>query len=345
MSEIIESSWEECHAPDTSYKNAIIYYNEDGFLIKKERSDIGWDIWDKKEKFLSWDEVKEVLSKYTKSKHVHNKGDKQIPLKLELICCVDNDGGNFNDDTGYWFEGNNGFFFKDVDENIYSTNGRGFYNGDKDYNCEMCDNMPSIDVWEEVGDNKPYMYDMVFPYQEGMVFSFIANIADNEKTHLEDEECKHTRLTHIKNVKLLNPNEKNISFTKDLQSVDDYFKSKPHMSEEEIEINLRESKQIERGPNGEKVKQHFEDKCQICKAQNKRNSSFVKENGRLYSEAHHVIQLSDGGPDTTENIMCLCSDHHAQMHHGNVKVEINKKYFHVTIDGEKRVHTIPRWRT
>ena len=343
MSEIIESSWEECHAPDTSYNNARIYYDEKGFLDRKERCDIGWNVWDKESNFLFWrKDVKQALSKHTKSKHVHNKGDKQISLRLEIIFCVDNDGGNFNDDTGYWFEGNNGFFFKDVDGNVYSTHSKGFW--DWENGGEMCDNMPCYDTWV-FDEPNPYTTQNWFPYQEGMVFEFTANIADNDKSHLEDEECKHTRLTHIKNVKLLNPNEKNISFTKQSQSVDDYFKSKPHMSEEEIEINLRESKQIERGPNGDKVKQHFEDKCQICKSQNKRISSFVTENGRLYSEAHHVIQLSDGGPDTTENIMCLCSDHHAQMHHGNVKVKIDEKYFHVNIDGEKRVHTISRWRT
>ncbi len=78
--EIVENSWEECFAPDKSYKNAIIYYDEDGFLIKKERCDIGWDIWDKEEKFLLWKEdVKRALSKHTKSKHMHNEGDKKIP--------------------------------------------------------------------------------------------------------------------------------------------------------------------------------------------------------------------------------------------------------------------------
>jgi hypothetical protein len=74
------------------------------------------------------------------------------------------------------------------------------------------------------------------------------------------------------------------------------------------------------------------------------NSSFVKENGRKYSEAHHVIPLSENGSDETDNIMCLCANHHRQMHYGNVKAKLNPYSFLVTLDGNL-LPEIPRWRS
>ena len=169
-----------------------------------------------------------------------------------------------------------------------------------------------------------YKYSNQHDITEGMTFSFTANVTKNlELGYLK--ECKCTRVMHIKceDVKIL---------------------SYPKKSREEKEKDLKESKRIERGPNGEKVKEHFEDECQVCKAQGViENSSFVKENGRQYSEAHHVIPLSQNGSDLTNNIMCLCANHHRQMHYGNVKVNFDHYNFYVTLDGE-RLTEIPRWR-
>ena len=170
-----------------------------------------------------------------------------------------------------------------------------------------------------------YEYSYKNEITEGMKFSFIADVTKNlELGYLK--ECKCTRLMHIKSgdVKILSYPER--------------------VTPEEKEKDLKESKRIERGPNGEKVKEHFTDECQICKAQGKTlHSSFVKENGRNYSEAHHVIPLSENGSDETENIMCLCANHHRQMHYGNVKANLNPYSFCVILDGEE-LTGIPRWR-
>jgi predicted restriction endonuclease len=156
-----------------------------------------------------------------------------------------------------------------------------------------------------------------------MTFSFIANVTKNlELGYLK--ECKCTRVMRIKSedVKIL---------------------SYPEKTREQKEKDLKESKRIERGANGEKVKDHFNDECQVCKAQGViENSSFIKENGSRYSEAHHVIPLSENGTDFTDNIMCLCATHHRQMHYGDVKVNFDHYNFHVTLD-EKTLPRIPRW--
>ena len=157
---------------------------------------------------------------------------------------------------------------------------------------------------------------------EGMNLSFTANVSKNAELGYV-KLCKYTQLNYVKDIDIL---------------------SHPKKSREEKEKDLKESKRIERGPNGDKVKEHFEDECQVCKAQGVlENSSFVKENGRQYSEAHHVIPLSENGTDFTDNIMCLCANHHRQMHYGNVKVNFDYYNFYVTLDGE-RLTGIPRWR-
>jgi len=38
--------------------------------------------------------------------------------------------------------------------------------------------------------------------------------------------------------------------------------------------------------------------------------------GLPYMEVHHIIPLSEGGPDTIENVACLCPAHHREVHFG-----------------------------
>ena len=321
--------------------NMVATYDEKGALYLKESCPDGWN-WEKERKLLSWQETGTVLSNYKNSEHCFEGGEKQIDFKLRLICCVDNNGGNYNSDTGYWFDGNDGFFFEDANGNVYSTNSKGFYN--EENGGEQIE-VPHYHMWSY--DNPPFTCDISFPYQKGMIFSFTANIADKEKVHREKEGCNYTRFHTVKNGKLLNPkNDKDFSFDGKKRSVQDYFNDMTHMSEAQKREKIEASKRIERGSAGNRVKAKFNHRCQICKVEKKsaETHTFVKADGQNYVEAHHVLQLSDGGPDTTENIMCLCANHHRQMHYGNVKISISRNNFYVTID-EKVEKTIPRWRT
>ncbi|WP_189613360.1 HNH endonuclease [Saccharospirillum salsuginis] len=58
-------------------------------------------------------------------------------------------------------------------------------------------------------------------------------------------------------------------------------------------------------------------KCEYCGAQ-----GFTMANGRLYLETHHVIPLHDNGPDSVENVVALCPNHHREAHHGKCRDEI-----------------------
>jgi hypothetical protein len=67
-----------------------------------------------------------------------------------------------------------------------------------------------------------------------------------------------------------------------------------------------------------RVKQlhHFE--CQIC------GLSLKLANGSCYAEAHHVKPLGQphNGPDSPENIMCLCPNHHVMMDYGVLMLDL-----------------------
>ena len=50
--------------------------------------------------------------------------------------------------------------------------------------------------------------------------------------------------------------------------------------------------------------------CDLCE----RHAPFKKKNGDPYLETHHIVWLSKGGDDTTENTVALCPNCHRQMH-------------------------------
>jgi hypothetical protein len=54
-------------------------------------------------------------------------------------------------------------------------------------------------------------------------------------------------------------------------------------------------------------------KCEITDCM---HPTFEMAGGDLYTEVHHIISLSSGGPDTIENVACLCPAHHREIHFG-----------------------------
>ncbi|WP_416066076.1 HNH endonuclease [Rhizobium sp. ZK1] len=60
--------------------------------------------------------------------------------------------------------------------------------------------------------------------------------------------------------------------------------------------------------------------CEHCR----RPGPFVRANGSLYIECHHVHRLSDGGPDSPCNVIGVCPDCHRRAHFGIDRVEFNQ---------------------
>ena len=43
---------------------------------------------------------------------------------------------------------------------------------------------------------------------------------------------------------------------------------------------------------------------------------FVGDDGRPYLEIHHITSLANGGLDTIDNVVCVCAQHHRELHYG-----------------------------
>lgn len=58
--------------------------------------------------------------------------------------------------------------------------------------------------------------------------------------------------------------------------------------------------------------------CELCELE----APFVSDDDVAYLEAHHIMQLADGGPDTPENTAALCPNCHRKMHHGKERAKL-----------------------
>jgi len=94
---------------------------------------------------------------------------------------------------------------------------------------------------------------------------------------------------------------------------------------------------IERGNFANKVKKFVGYKCLLCELLFNETHSFIKPNGEMYVEVHHVEPVSElkKGSLALSNLITLCANHHKQMHFGNVKYEIKEKSFIFTIDNNE----------
>lgn len=57
------------------------------------------------------------------------------------------------------------------------------------------------------------------------------------------------------------------------------------------------------------------------------NDSFINFSGSPYCEVHHIVQLSQGGADEIDNVVCLCPAHHREAHYGKNAQEL-QSIFH-----------------
>jgi 5-methylcytosine-specific restriction protein A len=56
---------------------------------------------------------------------------------------------------------------------------------------------------------------------------------------------------------------------------------------------------------------------------------FKMANGGVYLETHHIVPLSEGGPDTVENVIALSADAHRRAHHAVGRDELRQQCFDV----------------
>ena len=58
-------------------------------------------------------------------------------------------------------------------------------------------------------------------------------------------------------------------------------------------------------------------RCEYCG-----EMGFLKPDGKPYLEAHHLLALSEDGPDTSDNVVALCANHHREAHYGHERAKL-----------------------
>lgn len=96
---------------------------------------------------------------------------------------------------------------------------------------------------------------------------------------------------------------------------------------EEAPKPRRKSRIVERGYERKHklvdlAKRRADYRCEVadCAAE-----LFTKPDGQRYVEVHHLIGMAEGGPDTLENLVCVCANHHRELHYGERKEELKKQ--------------------
>jgi hypothetical protein len=69
------------------------------------------------------------------------------------------------------------------------------------------------------------------------------------------------------------------------------------------------------------VLRRAEGRCEHCGA-----IGFQTYGGKIYLEAHHIISLAKQGPDTLDNVIALCPNHHRQAHFGDDREELEAQF-------------------
>ncbi len=62
-------------------------------------------------------------------------------------------------------------------------------------------------------------------------------------------------------------------------------------------------------------------RCEFCGTH-----GFKKSGGAFYVEAHHIINLAKQGPDTLDNVIALCANHHREAHYGEDRLELEAQF-------------------
>ncbi|GHD56961.1 HNH endonuclease [Jeongeupia chitinilytica] len=83
-----------------------------------------------------------------------------------------------------------------------------------------------------------------------------------------------------------------------------------------------------------RVLQHAEGLCEYCST-----PGFTTHDGRIYLETHHVVPLSEGGPDEVENVVALCPEHHRRAHYGDDRQQIRTKLLETLSQRSAILHT------
>lgn len=130
--------------------------------------------------------------------------------------------------------------------------------------------------------------------------------------------------------KIEDPQTLEVIDTREYQQIEDNFlEDYPELKNEIEEVLIKRRKRVQEIVL--KIKNKYNNCCQFENC----GFTFSKNNGGFYSEAHHLIPLSQEGSQDENNVVILCPNHHRMLHYAQVEIkdkENNKR--HVKINGK-----------
>ena len=88
-----------------------------------------------------------------------------------------------------------------------------------------------------------------------------------------------------------------------------------------VQERIRIAKRLSRKPKFARLtKEKAKYICEICG-----NKPFIQENGMLFAEAHHILELSKSRVDDPGYMICVCPTCHKVIHYGNEQALNDRK--------------------
>ena len=141
-----------------------------------------------------------------------------------------------------------------------------------------------------VGENYPYS-GQIFSRPRGATVDLVAGEWENGQYHLYDW----------------------------VEYIDQFLLQEPIELEEPKRRNVTGTVICRSAEVRRKTLERAQGHCEYCG-----NKGFKMLNNGIYLETHHVISLSDDGPDNNSNVVALCPNHHREAHHGQYRIEIKE---------------------
>lgn len=135
------------------------------------------------------------------------------------------------------------------------------------------------------------------------IFEFITGEKFNDGRYISEDEIDETEQQEIQKI---------ISDTVTKEDILRELKSLNPKMPQEIEFFGKTFKRDNKTTTYLKILRNF--KCQIC------GIKIQKKDGGFYIEAAHIMRKSEHGPETPENIIILCPNHHKEFDYGDRKI-------------------------
>ncbi|RYF26669.1 MAG: HNH endonuclease [Flavobacteriales bacterium] len=119
----------------------------------------------------------------------------------------------------------------------------------------------------------------------------------------------------------------NPKFSKAMPKVPDLGQVEDHLQTKRVKTEifrvLRDTK------ISKALKELYNHNCQIC-------GERIESGSFIYSEAHHIRPLGEphNGPDSFDNLIILCPNHHAEFDYGIIGIEENLTIVHKNIENK-----------